>query len=339
MRLHAISLVHQGWSGMNGADAAALLIVVLGIGFARVLIWLLLAGVRGSYKKFATCILARFRLPLQGLIILSGCLVETTKGTWVHISSHYPIYSSLFILLISWGLWRQANQVKVILQLLDRRWNQPFHEIAVPLLRRASKLMIMMSTLLWLAYTWGWHMQQWLMGMGIIGIAVSLAVRDVVMNMLSAFELLVNNTYDIGDWIEINQTSGEVEAITLRFTTLRTLSQDVLTIPNSNMANSTVTNWSRKKKQLVQMDIYMEPCSRGEAISDSIVQVLDALRNRKDVYPDSVFCDFQENTNGSLLLSVRLYSITTEQEKWVQIKIECYQEISDILARHKLTKS
>ncbi len=79
-------------------------------------------------------------------------------------------------------------------------------------------------------------------GIGVAGIAFGFAARDTVENILSGVSILTDKAFRIGDTLIVSGTYCVVENITLRTTRLRTPKNEVLVIPNQQMANERILN-------------------------------------------------------------------------------------------------
>lgn len=79
-------------------------------------------------------------------------------------------------------------------------------------------------------------------GIGVAGIAFGFAARDTVENILSGVNILTDRAFQIGDTLIVNNIYCVVEQITLRTTRLRTPKNEVLVVPNQQMANERILN-------------------------------------------------------------------------------------------------
>ncbi|RTZ94500.1 MAG: hypothetical protein DSY41_03445 [Candidatus Poseidoniales archaeon] len=84
-------------------------------------------------------------------------------------------------------------------------------------------------------------------GLGITGLALALAAKDSVANVFGAISIIVDQPFNVGDWIVVEDAEGEVVTIGLRTTMLRTGADTMITIPNSNITNSPVENFSHRR--------------------------------------------------------------------------------------------
>ncbi len=79
-------------------------------------------------------------------------------------------------------------------------------------------------------------------GIGVAGLAFGFAARDTVENILSGVNILTDKAFRIGDTLIVNDIYCVVEQITLRTTRLRTPKNEVLIVPNQQMANERILN-------------------------------------------------------------------------------------------------
>jgi small-conductance mechanosensitive channel len=87
-----------------------------------------------------------------------------------------------------------------------------------------------------------------LTAMGIVGIALGLALQPTLSNFFAGLIILSENSIEVGDHLEIDDMSGYVEDINWRATTIRTLPNNIVVIPNSKIIDSVMTNhWSQDK--------------------------------------------------------------------------------------------
>ncbi|MBE45359.1 MAG: hypothetical protein CMB02_01705, partial [Euryarchaeota archaeon] len=84
-------------------------------------------------------------------------------------------------------------------------------------------------------------------GLGITGLALALAARDSVANIFGAISIIVDQPFNVGDWIIVDDVEGEVITIGLRTTMIRTGNDTIVTMPNSNITNSPVENFTMRR--------------------------------------------------------------------------------------------
>jgi small-conductance mechanosensitive channel len=77
---------------------------------------------------------------------------------------------------------------------------------------------------------------------GALALAVGFAAQDLIANFVAGIFILKDKPFEIGDYIEWGGNSGIVRDIQLRVTKLDTFDNELVTVPNSDLANSAVTN-------------------------------------------------------------------------------------------------
>jgi small-conductance mechanosensitive channel len=87
--------------------------------------------------------------------------------------------------------------------------------------------------------------------LGIGGIAIALALQNILSDMFSSFSILLDKPFKVGDLIVLGDDSGTVEKIGLKTTRLRTLQGQELIISNKELTGARIENFKRMKKRRV----------------------------------------------------------------------------------------
>lgn len=88
---------------------------------------------------------------------------------------------------------------------------------------------------------------------GAAGLAIGLAFQGALSNFAAGFLIIIFKPYKIGDFIEGGGESGDVKAIQLFTTTLTTTDNKTVIIPNSQMTNGNITNYSTEEKRRIDL--------------------------------------------------------------------------------------
>ena len=81
-------------------------------------------------------------------------------------------------------------------------------------------------------------------GLGLGGVAIALAAQDTVSNLFGCVVVLLDKPFEINDWIQTPDVEGIVEEISFRSTRIRTFQNALVSVPNSTLASSLITNWT-----------------------------------------------------------------------------------------------
>ena len=104
-------------------------------------------------------------------------------------------------------------------------------------------VLIVTGILVILSY-WGVNIAPILTGAGILGLAFSFGAQTFVKDVISGFLIVLENQFNIGDFIRVDKYEGEVYRMTLRMTVLRDKMGNLVYIPNSQI--STVVKLKRE---------------------------------------------------------------------------------------------
>jgi MscS family membrane protein len=116
-----------------------------------------------------------------------------------------------------------------------------------------------------------------LAGLGIGGLAFALAAQDTLKNFFGSLMLIADRTFRVGDLVQIGGNKGVVESVGLRSTRIRGLDDALLTIPNSDLTTSHVTNFGARRYRRFQTNLtvpYTTPPDRLIEFRDGIVELI-----------------------------------------------------------------
>jgi small-conductance mechanosensitive channel len=90
-----------------------------------------------------------------------------------------------------------------------------------------------------------------LTALGVGGLAVALALQDTLSNLFAGIHMIASRKIRPGDYVALdNGQEGYVEDITWRYTTIRTLSNSMVIIPNAKLASSVATNFALPEREI-----------------------------------------------------------------------------------------
>jgi small-conductance mechanosensitive channel len=95
-------------------------------------------------------------------------------------------------------------------------------------------------------------------GLGLTGVALGFALKDILSNLVSGMLVLLMRTFEIGDQIVVGPTEGTVERIELRATHIRTYDGRLVLVPNAEVFTSRVTNNTESPSRRATVDIHLD---------------------------------------------------------------------------------
>jgi moderate conductance mechanosensitive channel len=156
-------------------------------------------------------------------------------------------------------------------------------------------------------------------GAGIVGIVITLGTQNLVKDLITGSFILVENQFDVGDVVTINNLSGTVEKMNWRTTVLRSLDGNVHIIPNGqiNIVTVQTEGWSR-----VVLDVPIAQNSDLEHVTQLLQSIGETMR-QEDPWKELMFEDlhvlgvesFAENS-----MIVRSLCKTAPGKQWVVLR-------------------
>lgn len=165
------------------------------------------------------------------------------------------------------------------------------HQLTTQLLRAAISTIMCFSML----SAVGINIRPILAGIGIAGLGLSLAAQSVIKDVINGILIIIEDQYNVNDWIRIGSFEGTVEQFTLRLTRVRSLEGNLIMIPNSTIQS--VINFT---KEWSNAAIYVTiPYEADYATAKKIMMDLaDETVSRGDpmIFPDPSFSGITDYT-------------------------------------------
>ena len=173
-------------------------------------------------------------------------------------------------------------------------------------------------------------------GLGLGGVIVTLAAQDTAKNLFGGAILFVDKPFNVGDWIEVSNFEGTVEDITFRTTRIRTFENAVVNIPNSIIADSSITNWSRMQKRRYKVDLLVEidtPLEKLNVFKQKVVEMLEA---REGIHDDYILVRFDEIKPSGINILIYTYTVATDYAVYLREKEDINSRIMKILKEENI---
>ncbi len=116
-------------------------------------------------------------------------------------------------------------------------------------------------------------------GLGITGVAVALAVQNILQDLFASMSIILDKPFVIGDFIIIGDLMGNVENIGLKTTRVRSTYGEELIFSNSDLLNSRIRNYKGMERRTVVFSIgviYETPAEKLAAIPAMIKKIIEA---------------------------------------------------------------
>jgi MscS family membrane protein len=191
--------------------------------------------------------------PLPAFIFSTGCYYILSKSNYFieNQDNIVEIYQSFLIIIVFWVGYRFIHTYESLFPLSDNKLYAPY-------IIRLLKVILAFVFFYLLLENWGYDLSKLLAGVGITGIAFAFAARDTFSNIFSGIVIIIEKPFSIGENISNDNIEGTIIDINFRSTTIKTIDQTVVVVPNSQLINSPLINKTRSDKRKIETYIALE---------------------------------------------------------------------------------
>jgi MscS family membrane protein len=311
---------------------------------ALILLWLLrrlvvrlaiprlqrLAKVSGSEADdiLVEAIVTPFRLIMIAASIYVAAAILSTDG----VPSFYSqLARTLVILAVFNVIYKMTGVIMRSTSVVTNLTGLKLDEQLLPFVRTALQVIIVALGIVIVLQEWRYDVGGLIAGLGIGGLAFALAAEDTVSNLFGFTTIVGDRPLVVGEFIKTPDVSGTVEHVGFRSTRIRQLDRAIVTIPNSKLAASVVTNWSRLEKRRIDMTIGLTYNTTSAEVRDFITRIKALLESREPVDSESIVVLFTNFGASSLDIRVICYILLADWGAMMNEQQEIMLAIMDIV--------
>ncbi|HBF44984.1 MAG TPA: mechanosensitive ion channel protein, partial [Shewanella frigidimarina] len=182
------------------------------------------------------------------------------------------------ILVFLFILFAASLVAKIVTQIISKtvrasklQFSQLLQDFFISL---SSKIVFALGLLIALSQL-GFELGPLLAGFGIAGVIIGFALQDTLSNFASGMMILIYRPFDVGDLINAANVTGRVSHMSLVSTTIKTLDNQRLIVPNNKIWGDTINNITAEHQRRVDMTFgisYSDNVEHAETILKSIVE-------------------------------------------------------------------
>lgn len=155
---------------------------------------------------------------------------------------------------------------------------------AISLMQAVTRVTIWSLAMLLILDNVGFDITALIAGLGIGGVAVALALQNVLGDLFSSLAIVLDRPFEVGDFIVFGDQSGNVEKIGIKTTRIRSLSGEQIVCANSDLITTRIHNYKRMAQRRVLFSVgvmYDTPPDTLEAIPGIIEEAVEATERAR----------------------------------------------------------
>jgi MscS family membrane protein len=196
-----------------------------------------------------------------------------------------------------------------------RKSENNLDDAVLPIVRRGLRMMIWVIAFIIALNNAGYDVAAFLAGLGIGGLAIAIAARNTVMNLIGGLTILISQPFKITDRIIIDKYDGIVTDIGLMNTVLRLyIDETVASIPNKMFTDKEVVNVSKARAKKAAYYITIANTTSPEKVYEFIEKVQAIFENSSLTESDSKVCVAEFSESGFKIEII--FYIKSAQNSW-----------------------
>jgi MscS family membrane protein len=243
----------------------------------------------------------------------------------------HKVYHAIIVVTVSWMFIRLVDFLGLVLSHRATLTESRLDDQLIPFFKDALKiLLIILSFFLILATVFNVNIVTLIGGLGIGGLAVALAAKETLENLLGSFTIFLDKPFIVGDNVKVGAVAGHVETIGLRSTRIRTYEKSLVTVPNKKMVDAELENITQRTFWRARIVINLLHTTTAKDARNIFEELRNYLVNHPKLRPDATV-NFDNIVPGALEILIVYFVRTTNGDEFQQVKEEINFRIMEIV--------
>jgi MscS family membrane protein len=241
------------------------------------------------------------------------------------------VLGGLATVAVFWALWRSVDVWTEFLT--ERPWarDNPSARSLLSVTRNLAKVFVGVGGLVATVAAFGYPVATVLAGLGIGGLALAFGAQKTIENLFGSVALAADQPFRVGDFVKIEDFTGNVERIGMRSTQIRTLDRTLVSLPNGKLADMRIEDFAPRDRIRFAATVGLV-YGTTEAQVRRVVSGIEAmLRDNPRVWPDTVVARLAAFSPSSLDVEVLCWFQTSDFDEFRDSRQEALLGIMRIL--------
>ncbi|WP_255526837.1 mechanosensitive ion channel family protein [Photobacterium sp. BZF1] len=272
---------------------------------------------RGQHWQFG-----RLFSMLSAVVILLVTRLVIDNGIWI-TGIVYQLLSTAFLLwqffFSAWLIMALFNYIAMLFAYHKHGGKQVDSSLITVLARIFGGLTIAILAIYVVEFM-GFSISPIVAGLGVGGLAVALAIRPVLENVINGLTLYADGGIKIGELCRYGDKLGTIESIGLRSTRIRTLERSLITIPNSEFANMEIDNLERRDKRRMEHTFRVRAELTRDQLRLLLVNIRRVLLRHPQLEAEPLRARFMGVGEYGILVNVLAYIRCRDHDEFMAVQ-------------------
>jgi len=242
--------------------------------------------------------------------------------------------TTLTIVLFAWVLYRIVKLFESSNELIAKRFKTDNGITLAKLLLSILKTIVLIIAGINILSTWGINITGFVASLGLVGMAFALAAKDTASNFFGSMVLFTDQPFKVGDWIKTPDVEGTIESIGIRSTKVRTFARALVSVPNGNLADSAILNWSEMNKRQIKMTLGLTYDTSATQMRTILEEMRTHLKNDEDIHQQTIYIHFTEFQDSALGIFCYFFTKTTNWGEYMEVRERINLDLMEIVERN-----
>ncbi len=246
---------------------------------------------------------------------------------------------SLDVILIIWVVVQVVIAVQILIDYMVRKRmvkeEDTATENAINILGKLSKGVIWVFGVLLILSNMGINITSLVAGLGIGGIAIALALQNILSELFSSFAIYFDKPFVPGDFIVIGDKKGVIEKIGIKTTRMRALQGEEIVISNKELTTAQIQNFKKMKERRISFSFgitYETPVEKVKKVPNAVKDIIEKKQGAR--FDRSHFSRFDDS---ALNFDVVYYVQSGDYANYMDIQQAINIEMMEVFEKMKIS--
>lgn len=277
-----------------------------------------------------------FYKPLKSFIAILGVYIALHSlilpAHWVTIINKAYRISVILLIAYAFSNFFSSHNYESLKKLINFTGNDALFGF----ITKFIKVVIYVITGFIIINELGYNLSGLVAGVGIFSAAIALAAQDLAKNIIAGCSIIIDKPFVIGDYVGLDTMSGTVEDITFRSTRIRNPENQVISIPNSKIAEATLINHTQMQKRRFLLELTLELDTELPRVLSLLEKIKILLLNNNNVLHDNIKIYFKTVSANGIDIVIDFYTDIVDYLNYLQFKQEINYEILDLIQKENI---
>lgn len=277
--------------------------------------------------------------PLGFLVMLSiiylGSNFLTSPEEWLsQISTLKKGFSLIYVISIFWVILRVIDYVGLILFKKAEETENKMDDQLIPFIIDLAKILsIIFAVFIILGNVFELNITALITGLGIGGIAIAMASKESLENLLGSFTIFFDRPFTVGDIVTVGEVTGTVEKVGFRSTRIKTFDKSIVSVPNKKMIEAELDNLGLRPVRRVRFHLGLTYDTSIEQIKNIVAEIQEMIDAHQKTDQEGRV-RFQEFGASSLDILIVYYVDSPNWDDLLDVKQDVNYKIMEIVKKH-----